>query len=163
MSGPHDNRFEGDAATVFQLRDLDGGLHYHHHEPPRRRVAPARQGLPPPRHYTNNEPQLKALSQALGYSDGEDGEDGPKVAIIRGEPGSGRSTLANAWLYHHGADFSDGQFLVRLAGGGADGDQVRVALGSCWARSGLIRTRFRPAWTAGRRRGGRGPLASGSP
>ncbi|HEX7659996.1 MAG TPA: hypothetical protein VF444_11015 [Pseudonocardiaceae bacterium] len=118
------NRFEGDAAGVFQMRDVTGGVHIHQ-EPPRRRVAPARQLQPPPGHYTNNKPQLDALSRVLGF---QDDVDGPLVAIIRGEPGSGRSTLANAWLYHHGADFPDGQFLIRLAGGAADGEQVRVKL-----------------------------------
>jgi tetratricopeptide (TPR) repeat protein len=126
VSGPHDNRFDGDAATAFQMRDVSGGVHQHHHNAPRRLVAPARQGLPPPRHYTNNESQLNALSKVFRYVDGA---DGPRIAIIRGAPGSGRSTLAHAWLYYHGADFPDGQFLVRLAGSGADVEQTRVALG----------------------------------
>ena len=75
--GTH-NRFDGEAATVFQAGDVYGGVHYHE---PERRIDPPRQVLPPPEHYTNNEPQLAALSRILTH---RDDDDGPKVAIIRG-------------------------------------------------------------------------------
>jgi tetratricopeptide (TPR) repeat protein len=131
--GTH-NRFDGDAATVVQLGEVRDGLHiHHHHEPPQRQVAPARQVPPPPDHYTNNETQLAKLDAVLAH---RSDQDGPRIGIIRGEPGSGRSTLADAWLHHHGADYPDGQFLVRLTGG-ADGEQVRVALAEMLAAVGF--------------------------
>ncbi|WP_028925739.1 tetratricopeptide repeat protein [Pseudonocardia acaciae] len=96
------------------------------------RPAP-RQGVAPPEHYTNNGPQLDALSAIFA---GGPERDGPRVAIIRGAPGSGRSTLADVWIHTHRAEYPDGQFVVSLAAGGEGMEGVRVALGELLAAVG---------------------------
>ncbi|MGQ0776815.1 MAG: NB-ARC domain-containing protein [Pseudonocardiales bacterium] len=152
--GTH-NRFDGEAATVFQARDVYGGVHYHD---PQRRIDPPRQVLPPPEHYTNNEPQLAALSRILAH---RHDDDGPKVAIIRGAPGSGRSTLATTWVHQHRGDYPDGHFVIRLASGGDSAERVRAVLADLLATLGFSESQV-PAsldgrvglwrsWSAGKR------------
>ncbi|SFP72284.1 hypothetical protein SAMN05421810_103208 [Amycolatopsis arida] len=114
------NRFDGEAHTVFQARDVHGDVHTHYHVP-ERPVPPPRMVLPPPAHYTNNEPQLAKLDDILLRAG-----DGPCVAVIRGAPGSGRSSLATTWVHHHRDRYADGHLVVRLGGGGAD--RTREAL-----------------------------------
>lgn len=149
--GAH-NQFDGAASTVIQAGVVHGGIHHHG---PQRHVEPPRQVLPPPRHYTNNEPQLAELSDILAHPS----DDGPRVAIIRGAPGSGRSTLAATWLDRHGADYPDGHFLVPLASAAEDGE--RAALAEMLAAAGFGadevpasldgRVGWWRTWSAGRR------------
>jgi hypothetical protein len=126
------NRFVGEAHNVLQARDVHGGIHYHGVRGSG--VKPPCHVLPPPQHYTNNQRQLDELTQIL--TDGCSG-DGPKVALIRGAPGSGRTTLATAWVYQHRSDFPDGQLLVRLAAGDDGAEREREALGDILAEVGF--------------------------
>ncbi|RJQ90687.1 hypothetical protein [Amycolatopsis panacis] len=100
------NFFDGTAHTVFQGRDVYGGVHFH--PPAGPVVAPARV-LEPPRHYRNNEVQLGELGRIH-----DEFADGVAVAIVLGAPGSGRSTLGQCWAYRNRERFPDGCFSVRM-------------------------------------------------
>ncbi|WP_166459841.1 ATP-binding protein, partial [Amycolatopsis pithecellobii] len=56
------------------------------------------------------------------------GAAGPRVAIVRGAPGSGRTTLANVWIQRHRHDYPDGRFFVRLASGPDGPERERAVL-----------------------------------
>ncbi|WP_236790277.1 ATP-binding protein [Amycolatopsis sp. GM8] len=75
-----------------------------------------------PRHYTNNEAPLGQLDSWFS------GSTGPRVAIVRGAPGSGRTTLANVWMQRRRQNYPDGQFFVRLASGPDGPERERAAL-----------------------------------
>lgn len=153
-----ENHITGDVSAAVQAGTIHGGVHIHG-----RRIEPARQVPPPPEHYTNHEKQLDAMTAALAH---RDGQDGPKIVIVTGAPGSGRSTLCEACAQRHGDDYPDGHFMVRLGHRGravdaAGAEATRDALAdllaavgygpdaipaSVEARAGTWRT-----WTAGRR------------
>lgn len=99
------NQFDGEADSVVMARDV-GHIHFHGDRP---RTALC-QVPPAPDHYTDNERPLGELDQWFSA-----GAAGPRVAIVRGAPGSGRTTLANFWVQHHRQDYPDGRFFVRLA------------------------------------------------
>ncbi|WP_051791760.1 ATP-binding protein [Amycolatopsis jejuensis] len=69
---------------------------------------PALQVQAPPVHYRNNESQLNALTRIH-----DEAADRVAMAIVRGAPGSGRTTLCETWLHRH-LDRFDRFFPVRL-------------------------------------------------
>ncbi|WP_134728024.1 MULTISPECIES: NB-ARC domain-containing protein [Amycolatopsis] len=87
------NYFDGEADKVFQARDVYGDVHFHG---PRQPAAPALQVQAPPEHYRNNERQLAALTRIH-----DEVPDRVAIAIVRGAPGSGRTTLCETWLHQH--------------------------------------------------------------
>ncbi|GAB3573736.1 hypothetical protein GCM10027445_33390 [Amycolatopsis endophytica] len=113
------NQFDGDAQSVFQGRDVSGGVHFHGQ---RRRSALSQLPLRLP-NYVNNDRQLRDLDSLL---DGDG--DWPRAARILGEPGSGRTALAVQWVHKHLGEFPDGQFFVPLAAGADEAEQEREAL-----------------------------------
>jgi hypothetical protein len=100
------NFFDGSAGSVFQGRDVYGGVHFHG---PVAQVVPPVQVLEPPRHYRNNERQLDALSRIHADAGG-----GVGIAVVRGAPGSGRSTLCECWAFRNQELFGGGVYPVRL-------------------------------------------------
>lgn len=99
------NYFDGEADKVFQSRDVYGDVHFHGPEQP---AAPALQVQAPPKHYRNNKPQLDRLTEI------HDGAlDRVAIAIVRGAPGSGRTTLCETWLHQH-QDRFDRIYEVRV-------------------------------------------------
>lgn len=100
------NFFDGSAGSVFQGRDVYGGVHYHQ---PAAQVIPPVQVLEPPRHYRNNERQLAELSRVHAEAGA-----GVGIAIVRGAPGSGRSTLCECWAFRNQELFDGGVYPVRL-------------------------------------------------
>ncbi|HEY2058703.1 MAG TPA: hypothetical protein VGH57_10085 [Amycolatopsis sp.] len=100
------NFFDGSAGSVFQGRDVYGGVHFN---APAAQVVPPVQVLEPPRHYRNNERQLAELSRVQAEAAG-----GVGIAIVRGAPGSGRSTLCECWAFRNQELFDGGVFPVRL-------------------------------------------------
>lgn len=107
MGEGHENYFGGEAHSVFQARQVYGDVYF---APPRDKKVP-RQVPTPPEHHTNYEAQLAQLDTILA-TDG----DGPRVAIVGGTPGSGRSTLCFKWVHARQREeaFPDGDFYVRL-------------------------------------------------
>ncbi|WP_158884650.1 NB-ARC domain-containing protein [Amycolatopsis anabasis] len=126
-----ENRFEGDAENVLQGRDIYGGVHFHHS----RRAATARCQVPPaPAHYTDNERPLSELDEWLVH---KHDRDGPKVAILRGPPGCGTTTLAGFWVHQHEESYPDGHFFVRLTAGPDEAEQERPALAELLMAAGI--------------------------
>lgn len=119
------NWFGGEAELVWQGRDVHGDVHFH---APRRPAGGRSQVPPVPAHYTNYERPLRELDEWFGPSGGDADGDGPRVAVLRGPPGSGKTTLANRWVQRHRADYADGHFFVRLTGSSEEAEQERPAL-----------------------------------
>ncbi|MER6759715.1 MULTISPECIES: ATP-binding protein [Amycolatopsis] len=99
------NYFDGQADKVFQARNVYGDVHFHAPEQP---AAPALQVQAPPKHYRNNEPQLDLLTEIHDAA-----LDRVAIAIVRGAPGSGRTTLCETWLHQH-QDRFDRFYEVRV-------------------------------------------------
>ncbi|WP_216212469.1 NB-ARC domain-containing protein [Amycolatopsis aidingensis] len=114
------NEFGGDADNVIQGRDIYGGVHFHQ---ARGRLGGRCQVPPAPPHYTDNERPLAELDAWLSAAG-----EGPRVAILRGPPGCGTTTLAGYWVHQHEADYPEGHFFVRLGTGPDEAEQERPAL-----------------------------------
>ncbi|WP_406639896.1 AAA family ATPase [Amycolatopsis sp. WGS_07] len=99
------NYFDGEADKVFQARDVYGNVHFHG---PKQPAAPALQVQAPPEHYRNNQPQLDLLTEIHDAA-----SDRVAIAIVRGAPGSGRTTLCETWLHQH-QDRFDRFYEVRV-------------------------------------------------
>ncbi|MFC7339953.1 tetratricopeptide repeat protein [Saccharopolyspora griseoalba] len=113
MADRASNAFDGEADNVVQVGgDLSGGVHYH--LPRRPKPAPA-QVPPPGRLFVNNETQLAAISCALRPGGGE-----PKVVVVRGAPGGGKSETVYQWVSKHRGRFPDGLFYARLSAGAGE-------------------------------------------
>lgn len=97
------------------------------------RTVPAPRELPSMigAHYTNYTAQQDRLTEYFRSGDGR-----PMVAIIRGTPGSGRSTLAVKWAVDHCGDYPDGQFVVRLGPHDDRDETVKVELHELLTRVG---------------------------
>lgn len=110
------NQFDGEAQSVVQARDV-GEVHFHARARPRMRCQVPAELVP----YINNERPLGELDR--WFTDG-----GTKVAVVRGAPGSGRTSLATQWVQTNRAKYPDGQFFVRLASGPDGAERERSAL-----------------------------------
>jgi hypothetical protein len=96
---------------VVQSRDIHGDVHIHTPDQPK---PPPFQVPLPTRHYTNNERQLGEISDAVVAHHVASGADTPKVVVIQGPPGGGKSETAYQWLDDHRGDYPDGQFYASL-------------------------------------------------
>lgn len=134
-SGSH-NRFDGRADWVIQGRDFYGNVHIH---VPDRPAPPQYQVPTPTQNYTNNEPQLATISDAVARG-GELANKAPKVVVVQGPPGGGKSETAYQWLADHTADYPDGQFYVPLVAGPEQSGLESTAL-----RQFLIAVGYDPA------------------
>ncbi|SFO16745.1 hypothetical protein SAMN05421854_101869 [Amycolatopsis rubida] len=99
------NYFDGQADTVLQARNIYGNVYF---SEPREPAVPSLQAAAPPEHYRNNESQLAALTRIH-----DEALDRVTIAIVRGAPGSGRTTLCETWFHQH-LDGFDRFFSVRL-------------------------------------------------
>jgi tetratricopeptide (TPR) repeat protein len=60
--------------------------------------------------FVGREAQLQALSAALEY------EANPRIGVLHGPPGVGKTTLAVHWAHQHREEFEDGQLFADLRG-----------------------------------------------
>lgn len=116
------NEFGGSAANVAQAGYI-GTVNFYN----ARQSRAICQVPTVPAHYTDNERQLAELDAWLTYR-GERDAALPRLAIVRGSPGSGTTTLVNYWVQQHKDDYPDGQFFVRLDSGIEGPERERPAL-----------------------------------
>ncbi|GGU67345.1 NB-ARC domain-containing protein [Lentzea flava] len=90
----------------------DGEIHFHGVRMPRPRQLPAAIAK-----LVNHERTLGALDDALDAVS----TAGPVIRVLRGQRGSGKTTVAVHWLHHRADRFPDGQLYANL---GAWTDQV---------------------------------------
>ncbi|GAB2663171.1 hypothetical protein GCM10027271_22210 [Saccharopolyspora gloriosae] len=118
------NSFDGSAHAVAQAGHVEGGIHFY--APSRPAEHPPRQVPQPTRSYTNNERQLRAITEAVRFA--ESGDAAPRVVVVRGPLGGGKSETAFRWVADHGGEFA-GRFYARLSGtdgeSGAESEALR--------------------------------------
>lgn len=116
------SRYDGPIDKFVQVRNAHGDININC-GPPDHPKPPPRQVGPPVRPYVNNRPQLSKLKELL--TPGEIAE--PRIALVRGGPGSGRSALVTEVANDRMDDFPDGVFAVRF--GSRDDELARLRLG----------------------------------
>lgn len=110
-AGGHVNRLGplGGVGDVVQARDVHGGIHFHQTLPSF--VVTPRQLPGPPQGFVNRQTELAYLtSLALGDP------DTPRVVIITGTAGVGKTTLALRCAHHVADRFPDGHLYTNLRG-----------------------------------------------
>ncbi|MER5388507.1 tetratricopeptide repeat protein [Saccharopolyspora sp. NPDC002686] len=151
------NHFDGESENVVQARDIHGDVHFHAPKSPR----PSPNQVPPPtKFFTNNERQLKDTSKYL-RPDEEAEHQAPKVVVLEGAPGSGKSETAHQWVHQHRAAFPDGAFYAPLEAGTDETGLVGEALLQCLLGVGYSpeeipadlggRSNLWRSWTTGKR------------
>ncbi|WP_405614642.1 tetratricopeptide repeat protein [Streptomyces sp. NBC_01508] len=98
---------------TVQAREVHGGIHLHPAPAAPTRLAPPRQLLPVPAHFTNREEDLASLN---GLRD-----TGLPLIVVSGPAGIGKTTLVSKWLRTLSAEFPDGQLYADLRGHSAGG------------------------------------------
>ena len=99
----------GTAGDVVQARDVSGGVHFHTGADPAAR--PPRQ-LPAPMHgFVGRSRELARLEALLA-----DGTSGPRLVVIVGTAGAGKTSLAVHLAHRVRGGFPDGQLFVNLHG-----------------------------------------------
>ena len=125
-TGPVTNSMSGTATgIVVQAGSVGGGLHVH---------APAAFAIPQPRQFPpgpgrlcDRRAEMAALTRVLGRP----GRGRPKLAVISGAAGIGKSSLALWWLHRHGP-FAGGRLYADF--GPARVESVQDVLGR-WLRA----------------------------
>jgi hypothetical protein len=115
------NELAGDTGNVVQAGSVIGDIIF----AGRRHVAPA-QLRPSSPHFTNRESQLTELGRSLQAS-----EVGPRLVLITGEGGAGKTALALRWANRTRDRFKHGQFGVDFRGFSRDASgplEARTAL-----------------------------------
>ncbi|QSB13103.1 tetratricopeptide repeat protein [Natronosporangium hydrolyticum] len=107
----HLNRLEtdGGAGDVVQARDVHGGVHFHQSLPPFP-VTP-RQLPGPPHGFVNRQSELIQLAKVA-----VDEAGAPRLVIIAGTAGVGKTSLALRWAHTVRSQFPDGQLYTNLRG-----------------------------------------------
>lgn len=115
MAGEPDvtNMVEGSAGNVVQTGSV-GEIHFHGSQ---MRLSRPRQLPGAITKLVNQKRTLRALDEALDAVSAE----GPVIRVLRGQRGSGKTTVAVRWLHDRADRFPDGQFYANL---GAWTDQV---------------------------------------
>lgn len=117
------NRFAGRVDKLVQAGQVHGDINLNY-GPPERPMPPPCQVGPPVLPYANNVPQVHRLTELLMPAE-RDGA--PRLALVCGGPGSGRSALvtnvANALKEH----FPDGIFVAELGVRDEELSRVRLA------------------------------------
>lgn len=107
----HANRLEADSGTgdVVQARDVHGGVHFHQSLEP---FAITPRQLPgPPHGFVNRDTELGHLARmVIG------GADAPRVIVITGTAGVGKTSLALRCAHSVRDRFPDGQLYTNLRG-----------------------------------------------
>ncbi|GAA4893086.1 ATP-binding protein [Streptomyces coeruleoprunus] len=109
----HNNAISGHAVfhgVTVQAGEVHGGIHTHVEPPP---VPVPRQLLPVPRHFTDREDDLRTLD---GLARGAAGQGSPRIVVVTGPAGVGKTALVTRWLSTSGGDFPDGQLYADLRG-----------------------------------------------
>ncbi|MGK5731665.1 ATP-binding protein [Streptomyces sp. URMC 124] len=110
----HTNVLQGDArveGTSLQARDVHGGIHLHH--APRPALPPTpRQLLPVPAHFTDRTEDLRTLDALRSTRPG----CAPRLVVVSGPAGVGKTALVSRWLREAAPDFPDGQLYADLRG-----------------------------------------------
>lgn len=109
---PQGNIIGGSAelsGVVVQAGDVAGGIHTHIAS----RARPRPRQLPPQsRHFTDREDDLRALEELRTR-----GEDfAPRLIVVTGAAGMGKTALATRWLRELEEDYPDGHFYADLRG-----------------------------------------------
>lgn len=96
----------GSAGDVVQARDVSGGVHFHQ---PGRVVPPPRQLPGQHSAFVNRQDAIALLDSALAGG-------GPRLAVITGMPGAGKTTLAVHWAHANLTGYPGGHLYVNLHG-----------------------------------------------
>jgi tetratricopeptide (TPR) repeat protein len=99
--------------SVVQARDIQGGVHLHPHTV----TLPVPSQLPAVGTIVNRENELAEIQAAW---DGPSGAGSPKVALVSGPAGIGKSTVALHWAHEMRFRFPDGQLYADLRGNSTD-------------------------------------------
>lgn len=96
----------GTARDVVQARDVRGGVHFHRPEPaiPVPRELPWSQGV-----FVDRDEEMAVLDAVASGA-------GPRLGVIVGMPGVGKTSLALRWSERHQDSFPDGHLYVNLHG-----------------------------------------------
>jgi tetratricopeptide (TPR) repeat protein len=108
------NEFGGAAHAVVQAGEVNGGVHFHGVPWPPTKVP---HQLPPPVDLVN---QVRVLAELERGTADRPPLDAPVIKVVLGPRGSGKSTVAAAWLHDVRDRFPDGQLYATL---GAWSDQ----------------------------------------
>ncbi|MGO1050616.1 hypothetical protein [Crossiella sp. CA198] len=118
------NHFEGTAHNLVQVGAAHGGVHL--------QVNTAARPLPRPSQLPQGVANLVNQKRVLGSLAAGMSErpelDAPKLKVLLGIPGSGKTTVALHFLRHCAADFPDGQLYLNLGAGSEQPRTVGAAL-----------------------------------
>ncbi|WP_344236254.1 NB-ARC domain-containing protein [Actinocorallia libanotica] len=104
---PSENAFHGDVSgVVVQAGTVHGGIHL----PARSRVPPPAQLRARPSHFTNRVSELAELSGIREAAP----DDGPRLIVLTGPGGVGKTSLGLAWLHQIREQYPDGQLFAEL-------------------------------------------------
>lgn len=100
------SQMSGSAGDVVQARDVSGGVHFH-----QRGSAVPHPGQLPGEHsaFVDRRDAIALLDRALAGG-------GPRLAVITGMPGAGKTTLAVRWAHSNLTGYPDGDLYVNLHG-----------------------------------------------
>ncbi|MHA7958452.1 hypothetical protein ACX9I7_11925 [Streptomyces sp. L500] len=139
-AGETSNHFAGRAETVIQARKV---TYHHHHAPEPPPVTVPHQVPPSTPRFVN---RVDELADMDGWLDPDAGGP-PRIAVLSGLPGVGKSTTARRWAETARGRYPGGELYVDFAelrgptGGGAD---VSAGLARCLRALG-VEDRYLPA------------------
>ncbi|WP_147472695.1 ATP-binding protein [Streptomyces triticirhizae] len=155
MEPVHHTNSLSDSAQVLgpnvQARDIHGGIHLHGLPSPLGDRPPVPRQLPPySANFVGREAELRALEECRASAPG----GSPRLVVVTGPPGIGKTTLVTRWLAQVADEFVDGQLFADL---GAYGPAGPVSRARCWNTSSgrWARPRSLRAWPSARPCGGR--------